>query len=108
ELNIPVIDADVIAREVVEPGEVAYQEVVATFGEEILLADGTLNRPKLGEIIFNDAEKRNQPNNIVHPAIRKRMTEKRENYIADGEKCIVLDIPLLLERDVDYGIDKII
>lgn len=108
DLGIPVIDADRIAREVVEPGEEAYKKVVETFGEEILLEDRSLNRPKLGRIVFSDEEKRNQLNSIVHPAIRKRMLEKRDAYLKNGEDCVVLDIPLLFESKLEHFVDKII
>lgn len=108
DLGIPVIDADRIAREVVEPGEEAYKKVVETFGEEILLEDRSLNRPKLGRIVFSDEEKRNQLNSIVHPAIRKRMLEKRDAYLKKGERCVVLDIPLLFESKLEHFVDKII
>lgn len=108
DIGIPVIDADRIAREVVEPGEEAYKKVVETFGEEILLEDRSLNRPKLGRIVFFDEEKRNQLNSIVHPAIRKRMLEKRDAYLKNGEGCVVLDIPLLFESKLEHFVDKII
>lgn len=73
QLGIPVIDADEIARLVVEPGKEAYEKIVETFGEDILQKDRTLDRKKLGAIVFNDEEKRKQLNGIVHPAIRKEM-----------------------------------
>lgn len=106
ELDIPVIDADILAREVVEPGETAYKKVVQSFGEDILLEDQTLNRKRLGEIVFSDEVKRKQLNNIVHPAIRKRMIEKRDHFITAGNRCIVLDIPLLFESKLEHFADK--
>ena len=108
ELDIPVIDADILAREVVEPGETAYKKVVQSFGEGILLKDKTLNRKRLGEIVFTDEMKRKQLNNIVHPAIRKRMIEKRDDFIAAGNRCIILDIPLLFESKLEHFADKIL
>src|SRR5699024_4933867 len=108
DFNIPVIDADKIAREVVYPGEDAYKEVVKSFGEKILRSDGTINRERLGEIVFSNESKRKQLNEIVHPAIRKRMTEKKETLLAKGEKCVVLDIPLLFEGKSEKYVDRII
>lgn len=108
DLNIPVIDADKIAREVVYPGEVAYEKIVRTFGESILREDKALNRERLGEIVFADGMKRKQLNEIVHPAIRKRMIEKRDAFVDEGEKCVVLDIPLLFESKLEHFVDKII
>lgn len=107
-LGIPVVDADKIAREVVNPGEIAYKEVIGVFGKEIVLNDDTLNRKKLGEIIFTDDVKRKQLNEILHPAIRKEMIEQRDAYIRLGEKCVVLDTPLLFESKLTHFVDKII
>src|SRR5690625_3642877 len=97
EFNIPVVDADKIAREVVQPGEKAYIEIVKAFGDKILKEDLTIDRKKLGSIIFADDDKRHQLNSIIHPAIRETMTFQKDQYIQSGEKCIVLDIPLLFE-----------
>ncbi|GGN48999.1 dephospho-CoA kinase [Oceanobacillus indicireducens] len=108
QLGIPVIDADILAREVVEPGEDAYKKVIETFGEDILLDDKTLNRKRLGEIVFTDETKRKQLNGIVHPAIRKRMLEKRDHFIREGYQCVVLDIPLLFESKLQEFVDKIL
>lgn len=108
QLNIPVIDADQIAREVVLPKEETYDKVVATFGEGILQADRTLNRKKLGEIIFADEAKRKQLNEILHPAIRKRMLQRRDQYIDAKEACVVLDIPLLYESELTHFVEKVI
>lgn len=108
EFNIPVVDADVIAREVVEPDQDAYEEIIKAFGEDILQADRTLDRKKLGAIIFNDAEKRKNLNQIVHPAIRKEMVARRDGYLADGASCVVMDIPLLFENDLTHFVEKTI
>lgn len=108
ELNIPVVDADVIAREVVEPGKEAYTSIVATFGETIVQHNQTLDRKKLGNIVFNDEEKRKKLNAIVHPAIRKEMIRQRDALVDQGEKCVVLDIPLLYESGLTHFVDKVI
>ena len=108
ELNIPVIDADVIAREVVEPDTETYRKIVETFGEEILHDDRTLNRKALGSIVFSDEHKRKQLNAIIHPAIRKEMLRQRDNWIEKGKECIVLDIPLLYESKLTHFVDKVI
>ncbi|WP_017797272.1 dephospho-CoA kinase [Oceanobacillus kimchii] len=104
--NFPVIDADLIAREVVEPGERAYDQVVEAFGKEIIKDDHKINRPKLGSIIFTDEDKRKQLNAIVHPAVRSRMLSIRDDYIKKGMPCIVLDIPLLFESNLTHLVDK--
>ncbi len=108
EMGITVIDADVEARLAVEPGEPAYEKIVACFGKEILLEDGSINRAKLGAIVFSDEEKRLQLNRIVHPEVRKRMIDKRDRAIRGGEQLIVMDIPLLLESKLTYMVDKVL
>lgn len=108
EMNIPVIDADKVAREVVEPGEKAYQQIVDFFGTEILFPDGTLNRKKLGSIVFQNEEKRNVLNRIVHPVIRERMDQQKEEYLAKGFETVVLDIPLLFEGNRQAEFDKVL
>jgi dephospho-CoA kinase len=108
DLGITVIDADIEARLAVEPGEKAYNDIVSQFSTEILADDGTINRPKLGEIIFNNEEKRLLLNSIVHPAVRERMAQKRTQAEAANEKAVVLDIPLLFESKLTGLVEKII
>src|SRR5699024_5105944 len=79
ELNIDVIDADLIAREVVEVDQPAYLEIIQEFGEEILYENKELNRKALGNIVFKDGEKRKKLNSIIHPAIRKEMLRSEEH-----------------------------
>ncbi|KMJ57003.1 dephospho-CoA kinase [Bacillus sp. LL01] len=104
--NIPIVDADVVAREVVEIGTDTYKELIKEFGEEILNDDKTLNRPKLGSIIFQDQEKRKKLNSIMHPSIRASMKEKTKKYIEEGHKVVVMDIPLLFESNLTNLVDK--
>lgn len=108
ELNIPVIDADIIAREVVEQGKEAYKEIVEVFGEEILQANGELDRQKLGSIVFHNEEKRLHLNKIVHPAVRKEMNAQKDMYIKEGVQAVVLDIPLLFESKLTELVDQIL
>lgn len=108
DLGITVIDADIEARLAVEPGEKAYNDIVSHFGTEILADDRTINRPKLGEIIFNNEEKRLLLNSIVHPAVRERMAQKRAKAEEANEKAVVLDIPLLFESKLTGLVEKII
>ena len=108
DLGITVIDADIEARLAVEPGEKAYQQIVEHFGGEILLEDGSINRPKLGDIIFNHQEERMVLNGIVHPAVRERMNEKKVAAKERGENMVVMDIPLLFESKLTDLVEKII
>jgi dephospho-CoA kinase len=90
-----VIDADAIAREVVEPGTEGLAEVVEAFGPEVLLPDGRLNRPRLGEIVFGDPELRAKLNTIVHPRVGARMAELEGE--AAPRAIVVHDVPLIAE-----------
>ncbi|MFC4737526.1 dephospho-CoA kinase [Bacillus daqingensis] len=105
EEGCPVIDADVIAREVVQPGAPALQEIESAFGSSVIAGDGTLDREKLGTIIFNDPQKREQLNAMVHPAIREKMKEQAEEAEA-SHPIVVLDIPLLFENELFYLVDQ--
>ncbi|MCB5238112.1 MULTISPECIES: dephospho-CoA kinase [Niallia] len=107
-LNIPIIDADIESRLAVEKGEPAYVEIVSHFGKEILHQDGTLNRQKLGEIIFSNEEERNVLNGIVHPDVRRRMDVKQRQAVESGEKIAILDIPLLFENKLNQTVDRTI
>ncbi|RBP93898.1 dephospho-CoA kinase [Cytobacillus firmus] len=106
EKGYTVIDADIEARLAVEKGEEAYQEIVRHFGESILLKDGSIDRAELGSVIFHDENERKALNSIVHPAVRKRMTAKKEQAISRNEQLIILDIPLLFESKLQYMCDK--
>ncbi|MDZ4232844.1 MAG: dephospho-CoA kinase, partial [Dietzia sp.] len=93
-----VVDGDVIAREVVEPGTEGLASLVEAFGDGILLPDGALNRPALATIAFSDDEKRATLNSIVHPLVGQRRTELIAG--ADDEAVIIEDIPLLVESQM--------
>ena len=106
ELGFSVIDADVVARQVVEPGEEAYDEIVKEFGESILMPEGDINRAKLGDIIFHNEDKRLKLNSIVHPAVRKRMRELAEKAFQDEAETVFMDIPLLFESKLTFMVEK--
>ena len=98
--NIPVVDADLLARQVVEPGTPALKAIVSTFGHEVLLPDGTLNRKMLATIAYNDETKMKLVNKIVHPAVRKALFWQTMRYWIRGYKYCVLDVPLLIEGGI--------
>lgn len=100
EKGYKVIDADKIAREVVEKGEVAYEEIVKYFGDSITKKDGNIDRKKLGEIIFNDKDKRLKLNSIVHPQVIKKIKEEISSY-SKNNNILFIDIPLLIEN-IEY------
>jgi dephospho-CoA kinase len=108
DLSIPVIDADEEARLAVEKGEKAYTEIIDHFGSEIIKEDGSIDRAKLGAIIFPNEERRSVLNRIVHPAVREKMLQKKERYKEEGHSYIVMDIPLLFESQLTAMVDKVI
>lgn len=104
-LGIPVIDADIVAREIVQPGKPAYQEIVTTFGANILADDSQLDRKKLRNIVFQNPEKLQQLEKITHPSIISNM-DKQVSQV-NTSYCI-LSIPLLLEKDLGIEVDRIL
>jgi dephospho-CoA kinase len=96
ERGAVLIDADRIAREVVEPGTEGLERVVERFGSGILLDDGNLDRPQLASIVFADEAARADLNAIVHPAVGRRIAERLAE-LASADVIVVLDIPLLVE-----------
>lgn len=108
ERGFSIVDADIAARVVVEPGKDAYKQIVQYFGEDILLQDGQINRSKLGRIIFHNEEKRQKLNSIVHPAVRKQMEEWKEEALQKGKNTIIYDIPLLYESNLVHLVEKTI
>ena len=103
------IDADVAARRVVEPGSPGLAQVAAAFGDEVLRPDGSLNRERLGEIVFGDPGLRAKLNAIVHPLVRDWMQKaERAAVQADGDAIVVHDVPLLAESRGTTGFDAVI
>ena len=98
ELGAKIIDADKIAREVVEPGEPAWQEIAHEFGSNILNSDGSINRKKLGEIIFNDERRRDHLNRITHPRIMTKIKETIDHYKKENVKLVIIEAALIVER----------
>jgi len=108
EYGLPIVDADVVARQVVEPGTPTLQQIAEAFGAEALTEDGTMDRQKIGSIIFQDEEKRKLLNSIIHPAIRQEMLRQRDEYLENGAKTVIMDIPLLFESQLQHFVEKIL
>ncbi|MGA5441240.1 dephospho-CoA kinase [Streptomyces griseoincarnatus] len=106
ERGAVLIDADRIAREVVEPGTPGLAAVVQAFGEEILAEDGSLDRPRLGALVFNDPDKLATLNSIVHPLVGARSRELEE--AAPEDAVVVHDVPLLTENGLARLYDVVI
>ncbi|KAH8117394.1 CoaE-domain-containing protein [Phellopilus nigrolimitatus] len=106
--SVMVVDADIIARQVVLPGTRTHSQIVAYFGNGILHPDGSLDRPKLGAVIFGDEQKRRQLNSIVHPAVRRAMLWEVIKGWVRGERYCVIDVPLLIETGLYKCVGKVI
>jgi dephospho-CoA kinase len=108
-LGCVVIDADVLAREVVEPGRPAYDDLVAEFGRGILQGDGTLDRKKLGAIVFAAPAKRERLEAITHPRIRERFALELDELSARGfAGIVVFDAPVLIESGNYRSMDRLV
>jgi dephospho-CoA kinase len=101
-----VIDADAVAREVVAPGTPGLAEVVQEFGPDVLRADGSLDRDRLGELVFADESLRRKLNAIIHPRVGERMAELERQ--AAGAPVIVHDVPLLAENHLAGSFDEVV
>lgn len=106
-LGVPVIDADQLARQVVEPGQPALQEIVTHFGPQILKEDGSLDRQGMADIIFTNAEARKLLENITHPRIMQEVWKKIAHYRSLGQKLVVFDAPLLIEANLHNKVDEV-
>lgn len=104
--KIPIIDADAIAREIVEPGKPAYNAIVRHFESpehptSILLPDGQLNRKELGRRVFDNKKELAYLNSVTHPAVRKLIMCRVLKYYFMGYRMCILDVPLLFESNLD-------
>lgn len=106
--GIPVICADKLAHDVVRPGQPSLQRIKEVFGEEFLLANGELDRTKLGSLVFANPQERKKLNEILHPAIRGLMMQIIQEYRDKNQVLILLDIPLLYESGWESLCDGVI
>lgn len=96
--NIPVVDADIVARQVVEPGADGLAQIVESFGQEYLLEDGTLDRIKLGNLVFTNKDKRNVLNHIMSPLLNDESSLQIKKLHDDGHEIVGWDAALLCEN----------
>lgn len=106
QLGVPVIDADVIAHQLVQPGTEAFSEIIAVFGETILTSKGTLDRAKLADIVFNKPDMKQQLESIIHPRVREQIRAFKDAH--KNEPYIMVVIPLLLETGQRDLVDRIL
>ena len=108
QLKIPVIDADEVARKVVEPNSQGARKIRKTFSSDVFEEDGSLNRQKLGALIFSNAENRQKLDDLLQPLIKIMILDEIEEYRQKGETMIVLDLPLLFEKHYEKLCEEII
>ena len=103
-----VSDSDVLARELVEPGQAALAEIVEAFGRGVLRGDGSLDRAKVGELVFGDLTAREKLEAILHPRIREAWQARLDDWAAAGERLAVAVIPLLFETQAEASFERIV
>jgi dephospho-CoA kinase len=109
ELGAPIVDFDVLARVVVEPGKPAYEQIVAFFGEQVLQEDGTIDRKRLSDVVFRDMEKRKKLESFTHPQIGAEFLNRvNEITSADPNAIIQVAVPLLIEVNLGHLFHKIL
>lgn len=107
-LGAAIVNADDLAREVVEPGHEAWKEIVASFGAEILQSDQTLDRQKLRTLIFNQPHARKRLESIIHPRVRALAEERIRQYAAAGYPVVIYEVPLLFEGNLQEWLRPVI
>lgn len=108
EIGAKIIDADQLAREIVEPGQEAWKEIIEAFGKEILRTDKSIDREKLRKIVFKDETARRRLESITHPRIRALAQRKMQNLGAQGAEVLVYEAPLLFENRVHLWLRPVI
>ncbi len=106
DLGAVVIDADAISREVLEPGQIGYENTILTFGESVLSESGSIDRKKLAELVFQNPSQLAKLEAIIHPAVIARVAQIRESLPATA--IVVYDTPLLVEKNLKAQFDKVI
>ncbi|MEZ0391749.1 MAG: dephospho-CoA kinase [Pseudobdellovibrionaceae bacterium] len=104
----PVVDADAIARTVVEPGKPGLLKVVEAFGHEVLKPDGSLDRKKLGQMVFAKPDQLLKLEKILHPMIQQETAYQRKIFADQGHAFAFYDVPLLFEKNLEKSFDAII
>jgi dephospho-CoA kinase len=107
ELGAVVLDADKVGHEAYQPGTETWKEVVVAFGQEVVAADGSIDRKKLGAIVFGDPEALTRLNQIVHPRMHNMMADRIEEYRRQGVKVVVLEAAILLEAGWTPLVDEV-
>lgn len=103
-----VVDADAIAKEVVEAGSPGFKAVVAQFGTDVLKPDGSLDRKRLGQLVFGNPQKLLALESILHPLVKQETLRQRQGHQSQGERVVFYDVPLLFEKKMQSEFDGIL
>ncbi|MBN6203552.1 dephospho-CoA kinase [Staphylococcus saprophyticus] len=101
-----IVDADIASRQAVEKGTKGLERVKEAFGEQVIDENGEMNRAYVGEVVFNQPEKRLELNEIVHPIVREIMEKEKAQYLSEGYH-VIMDIPLLFENNLQDTVDEV-
>jgi dephospho-CoA kinase len=108
-LGAVIIDADLLARQVVEPGEPAYADIVTEFGPDVVQLDGALSRKRLGAVVFANPERRRRLEAITHPRIRERFARRLQELTDQGfEGIVIFDAPVMIESGNYRNMDRLV
>ena len=108
QFGAAIVNADALSREVVEPGQAAWNDIVATFGRDVLQPDQTLDRQKLRTLIFNNPATRKQLEAIIHPRVRALAEQRIREHTAAGFAVVVYEVPLLFEGNIHEWLRPVI
>ena len=108
DLGAEVIDADEVAKAVVQPGQPAWEELRREFGPAYFREDGSLDRAKMADLVFRDREARGRLNAIIHPRVREEIARRLGNLAARGIPMVMVEVPLLFEAGLEKNFDLVI
>ena len=108
QVGFPIIDADLVAHRLQQPGQPGFERLVERFGRSIVTMDGSLDRQRLGQCVFNNQDARNQLNQVMQPLIRKNIMGQLANFKKAAVPAVILDVPLLFEQGYDEDCDLVV
>lgn len=108
QVGFPIIDADLVAHRLQQPGQPGFERLVERFGRSILTMDGSLDRQRLGQFVFNNQDARNQLNQVMQPLIRETIMGQLTGFTKAAVPVVILDVPLLFEQGYDEDCDLVV
>lgn len=108
QVGFPIIDADLVAHRLQQPGQPGFERLVERFGRSIVTMDGSLDRQRLGQCVFNNQDARNQLNQVMQPLIRETIMGQLTGFTKAAVPVVILDVPLLFEQGYDEDCDLVV